>query len=342
MKMALVTGSGGLVGSAVTRRLLRDGWLVVGLDNNSRFAYFGQDGSVSESIRTLQKLDGYSHIDLDLTMKYGLMALSKYKFDAVVHAAAQPSHDLAARIPFRDFDVNARATLMLLELARVHWKEAPFVFFSTNKVYGDGPNRLSYVELSTRFDFTGQGLGIDEEFPVDHATHSLFGCSKLAADLYVQEYGRYFGLPTVSLRCGCLTGEGHAASELHGFLAYFARCAREGRDLTVYGYGGKQVRDNLHADDVAEFVVRFITAPRVGSIYNLGGGYDNSISILEVLSAIESISGKRPKTVTFSPETRKGDHRVYYSDLSKLKDDYGWAPTIDLTTILERLCRVSS
>jgi CDP-paratose 2-epimerase len=340
MRSALVTGSLGLVGGAVTELLLREGWRVYGLDNFGRAAYFGHDGVIPTPEYT--KHERYHHLVLDIASSSNYMAneLVKYRFDAVVHAAAQPSHDLSATIPLRDFEVNALGTLSLLELARQYWKEAPFVFFSTNKVYGDAPNYLEYRTEALRYDFANfpyKGNGIPETFPIDNCTHSPFGCGKLSADVYVQEYGRYFGLPTCSLRCGCLTGERHAGAELHGFLAYLARCFREDRPYTIYGYSGRQVRDNLHATDVANFVLAFLENPRSGAVYNLGGGYHNSCSVLEAIQRFEALTGKKiPLKFVGSP--RVGDHRVYYSDLQKLWFDYPrWEITLGLEEITRRL-----
>jgi len=258
-----------------------------------------------------------------------------------VHCAAQPSHDLAARRPFDDFDVNAVGTLNLLEAARESCPESPFVFLSTNKVYGDAPNELELVELETRYDYADPGLreGIDETCRIDATLHSLFGASKAAADLLVQEYGRYFGMPTVCFRGGCLTGSNHASAELHGFLAYLARCVLEGRTYRIYGYKGKQVRDNIHASDVCAAALAFAAAPRPGAVYNIGGGRENSTSILEAIARLEELSG-RTLDVEYVDEPRRGDHICYISDLGSLRGDYaGWDVTVGLDEILGDLVR---
>jgi CDP-paratose 2-epimerase len=255
--------------------------------------------------------------------------------DAVVHTAGQPSHDWAASNPMLDFDVNAVGTLVLLEAARQHAPEAPFVFLSTNKVYGDGPNELRLVERETRWDFADD-IGIDETFPIDRTMHSIFGASKLAADIMVQEYGQLFNMRTCCLRCGCLTGAGHAAVEQHGFLSYLTKCAVQRRPYTVYGFEGKQVRDNLHADDVASFVECFITEPAEGGIYNLGGGRENSVSILEAIAMLEDMLGHHVPW-TYEKVERKGDHVVYYSDLTLSRAAYAWSVTRDVPSILEEL-----
>jgi CDP-paratose 2-epimerase len=257
----------------------------------------------------------------------------------IVHCAAQPSHDLAARRAFDDFDVNAVGTLNLLEAARLSCPDAPFAFLSTNKVYGDAPNELSLVELETRFDYADpeRREGIDESCRIDGTTHSLFGASKAAADLVVQEYGRYFGMPTVCFRGGCLTGSNHASAELHGFLAYLARCIRERRQYRVYGYKGKQVRDNIHAHDVCLAILAFAENPRSGAVYNLGGGRANSISVLEAIARFEELVGQRLE-YEYVDEPRRGDHICYITDLRRFRSDYpGWDVTVSLDDILTDL-----
>ena len=261
------------------------------------------------------------------------------KPSAIVHAAAQPSHDLAARMPFDDFDTNAVGTLNLLEGARQYCPESPFVFLSTNKVYGDGPNRISLKELATRWDYDdpAYGCGIAEDFPVDQCTHSLFGASKLAADILVQEYGRYFGMPTCCLRGGCLTGPHHAGVELHGFLNYLARCNLDERPYTVFGYKGKQVRDSIHAWDVANFIYLFSQTPRVAEIYNIGGGIANTCSVLEAFGLVESFSGKK-SIYTYHDTPRTGDHVCYYSDLTKIKSHFpAWEITFSITETIRAI-----
>jgi CDP-paratose 2-epimerase len=253
--------------------------------------------------------------------------------DAIIHAAAQPSHDRAAAIPFDDFETNAVGTLNLLEAARQSCPESPFVHMSTNKVYGDRPNFIPLIEKETRWDYADAEFaeGIPESFPIDQSKHSLFGASKVAADVLVQEYGRYFGMPTCCLRGGCLTGPNHSGVELHGFLSYLAKCNLEGREYKVFGYKGKQVRDNIHSEDVARFMWEFVRSPRAAEVYNLGGGKNNSCSILEAFQIAEKFTG-RPQVYTYVEENRIGDHICYYSDLRKMRTHY---PTWDITISLE-------
>lgn len=262
-----------------------------------------------------------------------LALLRELKPSAIVHTASQPSHDRAAAIPFDDFDTNAVGTLNLLEAARQACPESPFVHMSTNKVYGDAPNRLPLVEGGTRWDFAdpAHAHGIAEDFPIDQSKHSLFGASKVAADVMAQEYGRYFGMPTCCLRGGCLTGPNHSGVELHGFLSYLVKCNLEGREYKIFGYKGKQVRDNIHSLDVARFVAAFVAAPRAGEVYNLGGGKANSVSILEAFKIAEKFSG-RAQVFSYVEENRIGDHVCYYSDLRKMRAHY---PAWDITRSLE-------
>jgi CDP-paratose 2-epimerase len=343
VRSALVTGSSGLVGSEMVATLDREGWLVHGVDNNMRSDFFGPDGDTTANRdRLLVDTKRFEHHELDIRDRVGVDRLvSETRPELIVHCAAQPSHDLAARRPFDDFEVNAMGTLNLLEAARVHCPESPFAFLSTNKVYGDAPNELELVELETRFDYAdpSQSEGIDETLRIDATTHSLFGASKAAADLLVQEYGRYFGMPTVCFRGGCLTGSNHASAELHGFLAYLARCMLEGRTYRIYGYGGKQVRDNLHASDVCAAALAFADAPRSGAVYNLGGGRANSTSILEAIERLEGLTG-RELDVEHVDEPRRGDHICYISDVRRLRADYpSWDVTVSLEEILTELVR---
>jgi CDP-paratose 2-epimerase len=258
------------------------------------------------------------------------------KPDLIVHAAAQPSHDLAAKRPFDDFEVNALGTLNMLEAARAHCPESPFVFLSTNKVYGDAPNEIDLVELDTRWDYADPAYadGIDESMRIDATTHSLFGVSKAAADLLVQEYGRYFGMPTVCFRGGCLTGPNHSGAELHGFLAYLGRAVKEQIPYRIYGYKGKQVRDNIHAHDVCTAIAAFAASPRPGAVYNLGGGRENSVSMLEAIARFEELCGAK-LAWEYVDEPRIGDHICYISDLSRFRADY---PDWELTRSLETIC----
>lgn len=341
MKKLLVTGSSGLIGSEVSLYFSGRGWKVHGIDNNQRAVFFGPEGDVGRNRRSLEKLArGYSHYDVDVRSRAKILEImSDLAPDAIVHAAAQPSHDLAAKIPFDDFDINATGTLNLLEAARRFAPEAPFVYLSTNKVYGDAPNEIPMAELETRWDYADSEYenGIPETFRIDRSKHSLFGASKAAADIMVQEYGRYFGLKTCCLRGGCLTGPNHAGVELHGFLNYLVRCALEGKEYRVFGYKGKQVRDNIHSYDVARFIDEFISAPRSGEIYNLGGGKENTCSILEAFGIVSSIAGKKVR-YEYVDKNREGDHICYYSDLRKMKEHYPeWKVTKSLDEIFEGL-----
>ena len=341
MKRALVTGSSGLVGSAAVADFDRRGWTVHGVDNNLRRDFFGPDGDTTSNLERLRReTRRFEHHDLDVRDRAGIGALvSRLRPDVVIHCAAQPSHDLAGQRVFDDFDINAVGTLNLLEAARVACPETPFIFMSTNKVYGDAPNERRLEEQETRFDYAdpAERHGIDERCRTDRSLHSLFGASKLAADTLVQEYGRYFGMPTVCFRAGCLTGGAHAGVELHGFLAYLARAIREGRTYRVYGHGGKQVRDNLHADDVCLAFEAFRAAPRVAAVYNLGGGRDNSVSVIEAITRFEAITG-RSLEVTFLDEPRRGDHICYLSDLRRFRADYPhWRVTRSLDDIFDEL-----
>ena len=340
MKRLLVTGSSGLIGSEVVSFFSGEGWEIHGVDNNMRAAFFGPQGDTSWNTRRLQKAySRFHHHPVDIRDRAGILELvARLRPDAIVHTAAQPSHDLAASRPFDDFDVNAVGTLNLLEATRRAASEAPFVHMSTNKVYGDAPNRLNLKETETRWDYADPEYadGIPETFSIDNSMHSIFGASKVAADVMVQEYGRYFRMPTCCLRGGCLTGPNHSGVELHGFLSYLIRCNLEGRTYKVFGYKGKQVRDNIHSYDVAQFMHRFIQSPRPGEVYNLGGGRANSISILEAFRMISTISGKEMRW-EYVDQNRKGDHICYISNLAKMRAHYpGWDITRDLkTTFLE-------
>jgi CDP-paratose 2-epimerase len=334
VKVALVTGSSGLVGSEVCSHLAAEGYAVHGIDNNQRARFFGPAGDTRWSQARLQReVPGFVHHELDVRDRPRMLELVRGIRPAlIVHAAAQPSHDLAASIPFDDFDTNAVGTLNLLEAARAACAETPFVYLSTNKVYGDRPNTIALRELDTRWDFADPGFaeGIPETFPIDQSLHSLFGASKVAADVMVQEYGRYFGLPTCCLRGGCLTGPNHSGVELHGFLSYLVKCNLEGREYRIYGYGGKQVRDNIHSLDVARFILEFAKRPRSGEVYNIGGGKANSCSILEAFAIVEGLTGRK-QAHCYVDRNRVGDHICYYSDLRKAKAHYpGWDVTVGL------------
>jgi CDP-paratose 2-epimerase len=337
----LVTGSSGLIGSEMVSHFHGLGWEVHGVDNNQRAVFFGEAGDTRWNQKRLeQAYKGFVHHELDMRDRDGIEKLvAKVTPDAIVHAAAQPSHDKAAAIPFDDFDTNAVGTLNLLEAARRHAKDAPFVLLSTNKVYGDAPNELRLRELDTRWDYADReyGNGIAEDFRIDRSTHSLFGASKVAADILTQEYGRYFGMQTCALRGGCLTGPSHSGVELHGFLSYLVKCNVEGRTYRIFGYKGKQVRDNIHSRDVAKFVAAFIDRPRSGEVYNLGGGKQNACSILEAFAMVAERSGK-PMKHEYDPANRIGDHICYYSDLRKMRSHYpGWDITVPLGTIFDEI-----
>jgi CDP-paratose 2-epimerase len=325
MKNALITGACGLIGSEVCLHLGKHGFEIVGVDNNERAVFFGPEGDTSGSLARLRgSLPVYTHYDVDIRDRARILSLvSEVKPDVIVHTAAQPSHDRAATIPFDDFETNAVGTLNMLEAARRSCPESPFVHMSTNKVYGDLPNSIKMRELESRWDYDDPAYenGIAETFSIDQSKHSIFGASKVAADVMVQEYGRYFNMPTCCLRGGCLTGPNHAGVELHGFLSYLIRCNVEGREYKVYGYKGKQVRDNIHSEDVANFILEFCRAPRVAEVYNLGGGKGNSCSILEAFALVESFTGLAQK-YSYVEQNRIGDHVCYYSDLRKMKSHY--------------------
>jgi CDP-paratose 2-epimerase len=330
MPTAIVTGSGGLVGSESVIHFARQGWTVLGLDNDMRARFFGADASTAAMSAHLAERfpDAFVAHDADIRDADAVNRLfARSDVGLVVHAAAQPSHDWAARDPQTDFTVNANGTLNLLEAARRHCPDAPFVFCSTNKVYGDTPNRLPLEELDKRLELPADHpyhRGIDTTMPIDASTHSLFGVSKAAADLLVQEYGRYFDMPTMCVRAGCITGPNHAGAQLHGFLSYLMRCTITGRPYTVYGYGGKQVRDNIHAADLVRAFEAFAAAPRAAAVYNLGGGRQSNCSMLEAIQLCEAIAG-RELDWSLSDENRIGDHRWWISDLSDFKRDHpGW------------------
>jgi len=341
----IVTGSSGLIGSEAVLHFSSGGHTVYGIDNNQRRAFFGPDGDTTRvRDRLLTTAPRFVHVEADIRDRARMLSLvAELRPDAIIHCAAQPSHDLAARIPFADFDTNAVGTMNLLEATRLGAPEAVFVFMSTNKVYGDAPNRIPLVELPTRFEYDDPTYhsGIPEAFSIDGSLHSLFGASKVAADVMCQEYGRYFGLRTGIFRGGCLTGVNHAAAELHGYLAYFFRASMEGREYTIFGYKGKQVRDQIHSHDVVRAFEEFIAAPRPGAVYNLGGGKANSVSILESIERVERLM-KRPFRHRYSDENRVGDHIVYYSDLRKLETDYPrWSITRSLDDIFEEFARAA-
>jgi CDP-paratose 2-epimerase len=337
-KKMIVTGSLGLIGSEVSEYFLENGWEVHGIDNNQRAIFFGLQGDNSLNKDRLAKYGKryklYTNIDIR-DRQVILDIIPQIKPDAIVHTAAQPSHDRAASIPFEDFDTNAVGTFNLLESLRRYSTDVPFVHLSTNKVYGDAPNNIKMKELETRFDYDDIEYehGIGENFSIDQSKHSLFGASKVSADISVQEYGRYFNMPTSCLRGGCLTGPNHAGVELHGFLSYLIKCNLEEREYSVFGFKGKQVRDNIHSYDVARFIDEFIKSPRVAEVYNIGGGKDNTVSIIEAFDLISNISGK-PMKYKYVDQNRIGDHICYYSDLRKMKTHYpNWGITKSLNDV---------
>ena len=341
MKTILVNGSSGLIGSEVCLYFAAEGWNVHGIDNNQRAVFFGPKGDTRWNQHRLERMiKGFVHHELDIRDRQGVCDLVKaIKPDAIVHTAAQPSHDLAASVPFADFDTNAVGTLNMLEAARRHAPESPFASMSTNKVYGDAPNELALRELETRWEYADPTYwnGIPEAFRIDQSKHSIFGASKVASDVMVQEYGRYFGMPTCALRGGCLTGPSHSGVELHGFLSYLIKCNVTGTKYNVYGYKCKQVRDNIHSFDVARFIAAFLANPRAGEVYNIGGGRSNSCSILEAFEMIAGISGKQ-MIYEYTDKNRSGDHICYISDLRKMKAHYpGWEITKSLNDIFHEI-----
>jgi CDP-paratose 2-epimerase len=341
---AIVTGSGGLIGSDCVRWFSEEGWAVVGLENDMRARFFGPEAStrwVTE--RLVEEYPDFQSLDVDIRDADAVMrvfAQQAPRLELIIHAAAQPSHDWAAREPFTDFGVNAHGTLVLLEAVRLHAPEAVFLFCSTNKVYGDTPNRLPLVELETRWELPEDHewyAGIPETMSIDHTTHSLFGASKAAADLVVQEYGRYFGMKTVSFRGGCLTGPGHSGAELHGFLAYLMRCAVTGRPYRVFGYKAKQVRDNLHSADLVRAFEHAARNPRPGAVYNIGGGRESNCSMLEAIELCERIAG-RELDWTYEEKNRVGDHIWWIGDLAAFKADHpDWQLGYDVEAILREI-----
>lgn len=338
MKKVLITGSAGLIGSEATKFFIKKGFQVVGIDNDMRSYFFGKEGSIKANLQANKDLykDKYIHFDIDIRDENKIEKLFKeYIFDLIIHAAAQPSHDWAAKEPMTDFTINAFGTFILLENFRKYCRDAVFIFTSTNKVYGDNPNLLPLIELETRYEVESNHKyfkrGIDESMSIDQTTHSLFGVSKTAADLAVQEYGRYFKLKTGVFRGGCLTGSKHSSVQLHGFLAYLVRCIMIGRKYTIFGYKGKQVRDNIHASDLINAFYEFYVSPRYGEVYNIGGSRHANISLLEAIGKIERLSGKKA-IVDYKDEPRKGDHIWYISDVAKFKEHYpnwGYKYTID-------------
>lgn len=341
MSVCVITGAGGLIGAESVRFFLDRGFDVVGVDNDMRSYFFGPEASTRWSVERLQKLPGYTHATADIRDQEAMDRLFGHygaHIAAVVHTAAQPSHDWAAREPHTDFSINAVGTLNLLEATRRHCPQAAFVFTSTNKVYGDTPNRLPLVETETRYECDPAhpyaARGIDESMSLDQSMHSVFGASKVAADVMVQEYGRYFGMNTVCLRGGCLTGSGHSGAELHGFLAYLMRCAITGAPYTVIGYQGKQVRDNIHSSDLVNMIWHYVQAPRPGEVYNVGGGRHSNCSVREAVAMAQEATG-REMNLSWKEENRAGDHIWWISDTSKFQAHYpGWSYRYDIRAII--------
>lgn len=341
---ALVTGSGGLIGSEAAKFFAEKGFEIVGIDNDMRSYFFGKEASTEWNQQKVQKKlkDSYKHYKADIRDNDAIEKIFKeHKFDIIIHTAAQPSHDWAAKEPFTDFSVNATGTLVMLENMRKHCPKAVFIFTSTNKVYGDTPNSLPLVELEKRWELPEDHdfyKGIDESMSIDQTKHSIFGASKVAADVLVQEYGKYFGFKTAVFRGGCLTGPSHSGAELHGFLAYLIKCIYSGKKYTIFGYKGKQVRDNIHSHDLVNAFYHFYQKPRSGEVYNIGGARNSNISMLEAIDAIEKRLGKKAN-YELSTENRIGDHIWYVSDVSKFKEHYPeWDFEYDIDMILDEMC----
>lgn len=340
-KTALVTGSSGLIGSEAVAHFDRQGCAVHGIDNNMRRVFFGDPGDTTWNLDRLRKsTNHFTHHNLDIRDRIGLESLFRMqRFDLIVHCAAQPSHDKAREIPILDFEVNALGTVNLLEATRLHCPEAVFVLLSTNKVYGDAPNEIPVKELETRWEYARPEdyNGVTEGCRIDRTLHSLFGASKASADLMAQEYGRYFGMKVGIFRGGCLTGPSHSGVELHGFLSYLVKVAISGGTYSVFGYKGKQVRDNIHSHDVVRAIEEFAANPRPGEVYNMGGGRENSISILEAIAKIEQMTGKTLNW-KYVEQNRIGDHICYISDLGKFRSHYpNWQVTIGLDEIFRQI-----
>jgi CDP-paratose 2-epimerase len=341
VKNIVITGSSGLIGSEVAVYFHKQLFSVHGIDNNQRSVFFGPQGDTRwRQKQLIHDLANFTHHELDIRDRASVLELIRRLRPAcIIHTAAQPSHDRAADIPFDDFDTNAVGTLNLLEAARQFCPEAPFIHMSTNKVYGDLPNSIPLKELETRWDYNDTAYlnGIPETFSIDQSKHSIFGASKVAADIMVQEYGRYFNMPTCCLRGGCLTGPNHTGVELHGFLSYLVKSNLEGIEYTIFGYKGKQVRDNIHSEDVARFAYAFYSTPRCGEVYNIGGGKENTCSILEAFALVSELSGKPPR-YRYIDQNRSGDHICYYSDLAKMKSHYPqWSISRSLRQIVDEM-----
>lgn len=345
MSVVLVTGSSGLIGAETVRRFARNGHQVVGIDNDMRSYFFGPEASTRWSTQSLKdEFAAFTPCDVDIRNAEDVERIfAEYgnSISLVVHTAAQPSHDWAAREPLTDFGVNATGTMIMLEATRKFCPEAAFIFTSTNKVYGDTPNALPLVELDDRWeldpDHPWSDRGIDETMSIDQSKHSLFGASKVAADIMVQEYGRYFGMKTGTFRGGCLTGPGHSGAELHGFLSYLMKCIMTGREYRIFGYKGKQVRDNIHSSDLVAAFEEFYRAPRAGEVYNMGGSRHSNCSMKEAIALCEQITGNKAN-ITYLDDNRIGDHIWWISDVSKFAEHYpAWTYHYDIQAILEEI-----
>lgn len=345
MSVAVITGCSGLIGSEATKFFHKMGFEVIGIDNNMREYFFGKDGSVNWNTQSLkQNLRNFTHFPADIRNEKAIRDIfSKYGKDisVVIHTAAQPSHDWAAKEPLTDFSVNATGTLVLLEAVREFCPDAPFIFTSTNKVYGDTPNYLPLVEKEMRWEIDSSHTyfekGIDESMSIDASKHSVFGSSKVAADVMAQEYGHYFGIKTGIFRGGCLTGPAHSGAELHGFLAYLIKCVVYEKKYTIFGYKGKQVRDNIHSNDLVRAFWHFYKSPKAGAVYNIGGSRHSNCSVLEAIEIAETKAGK-PLFFDVSEQAREGDHIWWISDVSRFQNDYpDWNYQYDLETIIEEI-----
>ncbi len=344
MSIALITGSCGLVGQEASYYFSKKGFKIIGIDNDMRKFFFGDEASTFKNVDKLKKnISNYEHYKIDISDYKALEQIFlKYKknIDIIIHTAAQPSHDWAATNPRLDFQINANGTLNLLDLTRKYCGEAVFIFTSTNKVYGDSPNKLPLVELKMRFEIPNNHTyyeGINETFSIDNSMHSLFGASKVAADILVQEYGKYFGIKTVSFRAGCLTGGGHNCVKLHGFLSYLIKSNVLQIPYSIIGYKGKQVRDNLHSYDLVNAFWHFFNNPKIGEVYNIGGGRKNSVSVLEAVNILENMT-KKPMKISYDQVNRKGDHMWWISNFSKFKIDYpSWSIKYDLKDLIEEI-----
>ena len=343
MRTIIVTGSSGLIGSETAKFFLNKNYKVIGIDNNLRKYFFGKDGDTKWNLLNLKKYKNFIHYSYDIRNYKELKKIfNKYKknINSIIHCAAQPSHDWAAKEPITDFSINATGTLNLLELTRQYCKDSKFVLLSTNKVYGDTPNKLKFKEKKSRFEPVNKKIainGIDENMSIDNSKHSIFGASKVSSDILVQEYGKYFRMNTVCFRGGCLTGPSHSGAKLHGFLSYLVKCCLKNKIYTIYGYKGKQVRDNIHSYDLVNMIWEFIKKPSKGEVYNVGGGLKNSCSILEAIKLIEIITKKKMR-IKISKKNRVGDHIWYVTNLNKFKKKYPkWKINYSLKQIISEI-----